>query len=82
MIMAKKYVNFSITESMLKPGIAAFVMGIILYIVKSFLPITLPSAGMLLVLGMAVYGGSMLAIVGISLVEDTKRSLRTLLNRG
>jgi O-antigen/teichoic acid export membrane protein len=81
MIIAKKYVNFSITESMLKPGIAAFVMGVILYIAKSFLPVTLPSAGMLLVLGIAVYGGSMLAIVGISLVEDTKRSLRTLLNR-
>jgi O-antigen/teichoic acid export membrane protein len=81
MIIAKKYVNFSITESMLKPAIAAFVMGIVLYIAKSFLPVTLPAAGMLLALGIGVYGGSMVAIVGISLVEDTKRSLRTLLNR-
>ena len=79
--VARKYVNFSITDSMLKPGIAALVMGLILLIVKAFLPVTLVSAGILFVLGMAIYGGSMLSIVGISLIEDAKRGFKTLLNR-
>ena len=79
--VARKYVNFSITDSMLKPGIAALVMGLILLIVKAFLPTTLISAGILFVLGIAIYGGSMLSIVGISLIEDAKRGFKTLLNR-
>ena len=80
-IIAKKYVNFSVTDSMLKPGIAALVMGLILLIVKVFLPVTLISAGVLFVLGIAIYGGSMLSIMGVSLIEDAKRGFKTLLNR-
>lgn len=80
-ITAKKYVNFSITGSMIKPAVAAFVMGLALLVVRAFLPTTFTSAGLLLVLGIAVYGGSILSMVGITLIEDTKRSLRTLLNR-
>jgi len=80
-IITKKYVDFSITASMLRPGVAAFVMGLILLVVKAFLPVTLVSAGILFVLGIATYGGSMLSIMGISLIEDAKRGFKTLLNR-
>lgn len=79
--IAKKHVNFSITDSMLKPGIAAAIMGVIILIVKSFLPVTMGSAVLLVALGLAVYTASALTMVGLSLVEDVKRSFRTLLNK-
>jgi PST family polysaccharide transporter len=79
--IAKKYVNFSITDSMLKPGIAAFVMGSILLITRSFLPVTVKTAVVLFVLGLAIYGSSMLTIVGLSLIEDVKRSIKTIFSR-
>lgn len=80
-IIAKRYVNFSITGSMIKPAVAAAVMGIIILIVKTFLPVTLSSAILLAALGLAVYIASALTMVGLSLIEDAKRSFKTLLNR-
>jgi len=81
-LIAKKYVNFSITDSMIKPGIGALVMGIALAITKRFLPISVNSMILLTLLGLFIYSTSMLSMMGLSLVEDVKRSVKTLLNRG
>ncbi len=80
-LIAKRYVNFSLTNSMIKPGIGAIVMGIVLIIVKRFLPVSVNSMVLLTLLGSVVYGASMLSMMGLSLVEDVKRSVKTLLNR-
>jgi O-antigen/teichoic acid export membrane protein len=79
--IAKKYVNFSLTNSMIKPGIGALVMGIVLIIVKRFLPVSVNSMILLTFLGLIIYGTSMFSMMGLSLVEDVKRSVKTLLNR-
>jgi O-antigen/teichoic acid export membrane protein len=77
-IIAKRYVNFSITDSIIKPLIAAFLMGVVLLIVRNFLASTLYSIGLLSVIGFVVYIALMLAIMGVSLVEDVKKSFKIL----
>jgi O-antigen/teichoic acid export membrane protein len=79
--IAKKYVNFSLTDSMIKPAIGAFVMGAILIIAKRFLPISMNSMIILTLIGVAIYSASMLSMMGLSLVADIKKSLKTLMNR-
>jgi O-antigen/teichoic acid export membrane protein len=80
-IVAKKYVNFSLTDSMIKPAIGALVMGIILIVAKRFLPVSTNSMIALTVFGVVIYSASMLSMMGLSLVADVKKSLRTLMNR-
>lgn len=80
-IVAKRYVNFSTTASMIKPAFAAFIMGVVLLIAKPFFPVTLYSLGILSVLGLVVYLSVSLGMVGVSLIEDAKKSLRTLLGK-
>lgn len=80
-ILARKYVNFSITDSMIKPLIGALVMGTVLLIVKRFLPQSTASMITLTLIGIMVYSASMLTMVGLSLFEDAKRSFKTLTNR-
>jgi O-antigen/teichoic acid export membrane protein len=79
--IAKKYVNFSLINSMIKPGIGALVMGVVLVIVKRFLPVSINSMILLTFLGMIIYSTSMFSMMGLSLVEDVERSIKTLLNR-
>src|SRR5690606_14151409 len=40
--IAKKYVNFSLKNSVLKSGISTFVMSLVLVLARSFAPPTLP----------------------------------------
>jgi hypothetical protein len=80
-LIAKKYVNFSLTNSMIKPGIGALVMGLALIVIKRFLPVSVNSMIILVLLGLIVYGASMLSMMGLSLLEDVKRSLRTIFSR-
>jgi len=80
-LIAKKYVNFSITDSMIKPLIGAFIMGFFLIIMKRFLPISVNSMILLTLAGVAIYSASMLSMMGLSLVADVKKSFKTLMNR-
>lgn len=80
-IIAKKYVNFSITDSMVKPAIGAVAMGLALIIAKPFFPQTITSLAELAILGLIVYLSAMFGIVGVGLVEDAKRSFKTILTR-
>lgn len=74
---AKKHVNFSITDSMLKPLIGTMLMGITMYVVRLSLPATWNSVFILSITGSAVYLTSMLSLIGISLIDDVKRSFKT-----
>lgn len=79
--IAKKYVNFSLSDSIYKPAFAAAVMGGVLLLVKSALPVTFYSLWILIVVGVCVYGVLMIALIGVSLIEDAKRSLKTIFSR-
>lgn len=81
MIIAKKYVNFSITDSIIKPLIGSVVMGVVLIVARKFLDVSINSMIILGVVGAVVYFSSMLGMTGLSLVEDIKRSIKTLQNK-
>ena len=80
-LIAKRHVNFSITESMVKPAIGSAVMGIILIIVKRFLPVNIYAMEVLVIAGIFIYAASMLSMMGLSLVEDAKRSFKTIFSK-
>jgi O-antigen/teichoic acid export membrane protein len=80
-IIAKKYVNFSITNSMVKPLLGTFVMGMVLVFVKHFLPVNLYSLEILTALGIVVYAASMISMMGLTLIEDAKRSFKTVFSK-
>jgi PST family polysaccharide transporter len=79
--IAKKYVNFSLTNSMIKPAIGSFVMGAILIIMRRFLPVSIYSMEILAIVGVIVYIGSMISMIGLSLIEDVKRSFKTIFSK-
>jgi len=80
-IIAKRYVNFSITDSIIKPALGSFVMGMTLLMVRKFLPVTVYSMEILGVLGFIVYAACMVVMMGLTLVEDAKRSFKTIFGR-
>jgi len=77
-IIAKRYVNFSIIDSMMKPAIGALVMGVVLVIMRRFLPVSFLTLEALIVIGAVVYITSMISMVGLSLIQDAKRSFYTI----
>ncbi len=79
--IAKKHVNFSITESMIKPAIGTVIMGIVIFFAKMFMPVNLNSLIFLSAIGLAIYLTSMLTMMGLGLVEDAKRSFKTIFSR-
>ena len=80
-IVSKKYVNFSITDSMIKPAIGAIVMGAVLLIMRNFLSVSIVSMEIMIAVGFVVYISSMLSMVGLSLIEDVKRSFKTIISK-
>lgn len=79
--IAKKYVNFSLMGSMIKPAIAAIAMAVVMLIVRNFLSQTVTSLVLLIVVGASVYGVLMIILIGMSLIEDAKKSFKTIFSR-
>lgn len=79
--IVKKYVNFSLTEGALKPFFASIVMGITLLVLRTMLPGSLGTLGVLIVVGIVVYATTIFALVGVSLIEDAKKSFSVLLKK-
>ncbi len=75
---AKKYVNFKIIDSIIKPLIGTIVMGAVLFLVRKFLDNSINSMLILSLVGVLVYGSSMVSMMGVSLMEDAKKSFKTI----
>jgi len=82
MFVAKKYVNFSITESIIKPALGTVIMGAVMIVMQKFLPTNLYSLEILGGVGVVVYAVSMTTMVGLTLIEDAKRSFKTIFWKG
>jgi O-antigen/teichoic acid export membrane protein len=80
-VIAKKYVNFSITDSIIKPAIGTIVMSAVLLIMRKFMPVSLPAMGWMIGAGGVIYIVSMVSIVGLTLIEDAKKSFKTIFAR-
>jgi O-antigen/teichoic acid export membrane protein len=80
-IIAKKYVNFGIVDSIIKPLIGTTVMGVVLLFVRKFLDVSVNSMLILGLVGVLVYGSSMVSMMGATLIEDAKKSYKTIFNK-
>lgn len=80
-LIAKRHVNFSLSYAVGKPGIAAFLMGAVLIILRQILPVSFYSIWILVAVGVIVYGVLMVAIIGATLVQDAKRSFKEIFSR-
>ncbi|MFZ3302017.1 MAG: oligosaccharide flippase family protein [Microgenomates group bacterium] len=79
--IAKKYVNFSISDSIIKPLIGTTVMGVVLLFVRNFLDTSINSMLILGLVGVLVYGSSMISMMGASLIDDAKKSFKQIFNK-
>lgn len=80
-IIAKKFVNFSIADSMIKPLIGSILMGLVIFMLKKMLPDSINSMLILTAVGILTYSVSMISIIGISLLDDAKRSFKTIFTK-
>ena len=79
--IAKKSVNFSLKESVVRPGIAALLMFVVLMVVKRFLLVEFLSVWILILAGVSLYILLMYLLSGPSLVRDIKLSFKTLFSK-
>jgi lipopolysaccharide exporter len=77
-VIARKFVRFSLIDSMVKPLIGAAIMGAILMAIRGMLPVSFSSMILLTAFGGLIYSGIMIFMMGKSLTEDVKRSFRML----
>jgi len=80
-IIAKKHINFSINDSILKPFYASFIMGFLLLILRGVLSPSIYSVFILVIIGGVFYLSLMLALVGATLITDVKKTFSTILKR-
>lgn len=69
-VMVRKQVDFSLTQSVKAPLLATLVMGIFLWIIKNILPVSLSTSILLVGVGIVVYFFSTYAILKDSFKED------------
>lgn len=80
-VVAKSYVNFSITNSIVKPLIGSITMGLVLIVTRKFLDVSINSMLILSIVGFVIYTASMVSMMGLSLIEDAKKSYKTIFAR-
>lgn len=79
--IARKYVRFSLKDSVLWPGLAATVMGILVFVARQALPVKLTSVWILIGVGAVSYLVSMYLFVGSSLIVDARKSFKAFISK-
>jgi O-antigen/teichoic acid export membrane protein len=79
--VAKKYVNFSLTQSVLKTGIATLVMGAVVLLARQLAPPTTLALGIVIAIGGVSYISSAYLLIGNSLITDAKKFSKAFINR-
>jgi len=81
MIVAYKYVKFSVQDGILVPLYAALGMGCVMYVFRMFFPYTFFSMATLAIAGGISYIGIIYLFVGKSIFIDARESFKTLFNK-
>jgi O-antigen/teichoic acid export membrane protein len=81
MIVAYKYVQYSVQDGILVPLYASLGMGVVMYGIRMFLPNALFSIVILGIIGVMSYIGVIYLFVGRSIFIDAKQSFKTLFNK-
>lgn len=80
-VIARRYVGFSLRESILKTGIATLLMSLVVYFAKMMLSTSVVSAFILIALGVASYILFSFALIGRSLLDDGKKFAKAFINK-
>lgn len=72
-IVAKKYVDFSLSESIGRPLLASIIMAATLFTLRHFLPYSIYSIMVLVVVGAVTYLAVMFALLGAMLLDDMRK---------
>lgn len=81
MIVVKRYVDYSIKDSAMKPLLSSFVMGVVLYLIGTRMPLNVVTVVVLFTLGVVIYISMMYLLVGQSIKQDVQKGLKLLFNR-
>lgn len=79
--IVRKIVPFSLYRSVFTPAIAAFVMGVVLLLIRGYVPISMFSVWLLGGVGMCVYMVVMYILVGLSIFHDAKKGIKAIFSR-
>lgn len=79
--IAKKHVNFSLRNSVLKTGLSAIAMGLVVFFARMFAPPTLPALIIVIAMGGIVYSAISYLLFGNSLLLDAKKFAKNFFNR-
>jgi len=79
--ITKKFVNFSLWDSALKPLIASTIMAIGVLGIRHYLPDSWTAMVVLIVSGFIIYIVTSYFLIGNSLIEDIKKSYKTIVTK-
>lgn len=79
--IVRRIVKFSLIDSALRPAIAALLMGIVVFGLKSFLPVNLTTVWILITTGLLVYMASTYLLIGASIITDAKKTFSNLFSK-
>ena len=79
--IAKTYVNFSLSQSVLKTGVATLVMGAVVAVSRLFAPPTLPALVVVITMGAISYLATSYALLGNALILDARKFAKNFFNR-
>lgn len=79
--LARRYVMFSLTESVIKPGLATAVMFSLMLVVRSTLPVSLYSIVAIGIIGAVAYFVSSYLIFGSSIIADVKKVAKNIVSK-
>jgi O-antigen/teichoic acid export membrane protein len=80
-IIARRYIQFSLYRSVVKPFVSALVMSAVLLTARSMLSVSFSTVVILAGLGILVYGITICVLAGSSIKDDVTKSLKIFLSR-
>ncbi|KKU10857.1 MAG: Polysaccharide biosynthesis protein [Candidatus Woesebacteria bacterium GW2011_GWB1_45_5] len=80
--LAKREVNFSLTESIGRTAFSAALMGLVLLILRKFLPADLGGLGLLTLIGGVVYLSCVFLFMGVTLIKDVQKTFVAIFRNG
>jgi O-antigen/teichoic acid export membrane protein len=79
--IAKRQVNFSLSQSVVKTAIASILMAAVVVIGRQFAPPTVEALAVLVVMGAVSYLASAYVLIGAGLITDVKKFVKNFFNR-
>jgi O-antigen/teichoic acid export membrane protein len=79
--IARRFVKYSLIDSVLKPGLSAVVMGLAMLFVRQVVPVSLLAVGLIALTGIASYGVTSYIIYGSSFIVDVKKIIKAIFSR-